>query len=57
MYLVRGLLNALQEYPWDENSDAKCKIYMNAVCLLCASSQVYCLFTRITQGGIQRWAR
>ena len=40
MYLVRGLLNALQEYTWDENSDGKAKVYMNAVCLLSAACQV-----------------
>jgi len=45
MYLVRGLLNALQEYPWEESSDAKCKIYMNAVCLLSASCQETYLYS------------
>lgn len=45
MYLVRGLLNALQEYTWDENNDSKTKVYMNAVCLLSAACQETYLYT------------
>ena len=40
LYLVRGMLNVVQEYTWELNSGAKMSIYLNAVCLLSAMSQV-----------------
>lgn len=40
LHLVRGLLNVVQEYTWEINSGAKMSIYLNAVCLLSAMSQV-----------------
>merc|ERR1719505_326367 len=39
LYLMRGLLNVLQDYKWDENSDSKIRVYLNAICLLSAASQ------------------
>lgn len=40
LYLVRGMLNVVQEYTWELNSGAKMSIYLNAICLLSAMSQV-----------------
>ena len=40
LYLVRGLLNVIQDYTWDINGDAKITIYLNAIGLLSALSQV-----------------
>lgn len=40
LYLVRGLLNVIQEYTWEMNSDAKMTLYLNAVGLLSAMCQV-----------------
>ena len=39
IYLLYGLLNVLQDYSWEEDSDAKTNIYLNTVCLLSASCQ------------------
>lgn len=44
MYLVRSLLNVVQEYTWELNSGAKMSIYLNAVSLLSAMSQEYFLY-------------
>lgn len=44
VYLLYGLLNVLQDYIWDDDSDSKVKIFLNAVCLLsafCQESYVY----------------
>ena len=35
-YLVVGLLNVINEYPWAEGSPAKVRVYMNILLLLCA---------------------
>ena len=40
LYLVRGLLNVVQEYTWELNTGAKMSVYLNAICLLSAMSQV-----------------
>ena len=40
LYLVRGMLNVVQEYTWELNSGAKMSVYLNAICLLSAMSQV-----------------
>ena len=40
LYLVRGLLNVVQEYTWELNGDSKMSVYLNAICLLSAMSQV-----------------
>ena len=45
LYLVRGMLNVVQEYTWELNSGAKMSIYLNAVCLLSAMSQVGFIFS------------
>ncbi|XP_016889498.1 VPS35 endosomal protein-sorting factor-like [Cynoglossus semilaevis] len=39
LYLVRGLLNMVQDYTWEENSDAKMRVYVSALPLLAAMSQ------------------
>ncbi|XP_033107964.1 VPS35 endosomal protein sorting factor-like [Anneissia japonica] len=39
LYLVRGLLNILQDYTWEQGSAAKIKVYMSVLCLLAAESQ------------------
>ncbi|XP_020910868.1 UPF0505 protein C16orf62 homolog [Exaiptasia diaphana] len=39
LYLTRGLLNVIQEYTWEMNSDAKMTLYLNAVGLLSAMCQ------------------
>jgi len=40
LYLLRGLLNGIQEYPWSSNSDYKIKVFMNTTSLLAAACQV-----------------
>ncbi|XP_071508661.1 VPS35 endosomal protein-sorting factor-like [Diadema antillarum] len=44
LYLLRGLLNVLQDYMWDTHSDAKITIYMNVLRLLSAQSQEHFLY-------------
>ncbi|KAL9957403.1 hypothetical protein ACROYT_G039035 [Oculina patagonica] len=44
LYLVRGLLNVVQEYTWELNSGAKMSVYLNAICLLSAMSQEYFIY-------------
>ncbi|XP_064415213.1 VPS35 endosomal protein-sorting factor-like isoform X1 [Latimeria chalumnae] len=39
LYLVRGLLNVIQDYTWEDNSDTKVRIYANVLHLLAAISQ------------------
>ncbi|XP_071966062.1 VPS35 endosomal protein-sorting factor-like isoform X2 [Antedon mediterranea] len=39
LYLVRGLLNILQDYTWEQSSPAKIQVYMSVLCLLTAQSQ------------------
>nr|XP_008122571.1 PREDICTED: UPF0505 protein C16orf62 [Anolis carolinensis] len=39
LFLVRGLLNVIQDYTWEDNSDDKVRIYTNVVHLLSAMSQ------------------
>uniref|UniRef100_A0A6Q2WQP3 VPS35 endosomal protein-sorting factor-like n=1 Tax=Esox lucius TaxID=8010 RepID=A0A6Q2WQP3_ESOLU len=46
LYLVRGLLNMVQDYTWEDNSDAKVQVYVSALPLLAAMSQetyLYCI--------------
>ncbi|XP_066546086.1 VPS35 endosomal protein-sorting factor-like isoform X2 [Amia ocellicauda] len=46
LYLVRGLLNVVQEYSWEDSSDAKVRVYISALQLLAAMSQesyLYCV--------------
>lgn len=38
-YLLRGLLNAVQEYQWTASSDHKIRVYMNTISLLSAACQ------------------
>jgi hypothetical protein len=40
LYLIRGLLNGLDEYQWSTTTDCKMRVYMNATCLLAAACQV-----------------
>uniref|UniRef100_A0A6I8NRS7 VPS35 endosomal protein-sorting factor-like n=1 Tax=Ornithorhynchus anatinus TaxID=9258 RepID=A0A6I8NRS7_ORNAN len=39
LFLVRGLLNVIQDYTWEDNSDDKIRIYTNVLHLLSAVSQ------------------
>ncbi|XP_064636614.1 VPS35 endosomal protein-sorting factor-like [Lineus longissimus] len=39
LYLIRGLLNILQNYTWDMNNDTKIRLYMDVLNLLSAMSQ------------------
>ncbi|XP_063049112.1 VPS35 endosomal protein-sorting factor-like, partial [Engraulis encrasicolus] len=45
LYLVRGLLNMVQDYTWEENSNAKIKVYCGAIPLLAAMSQENYLYS------------
>ncbi|XP_054717134.1 VPS35 endosomal protein-sorting factor-like [Uloborus diversus] len=39
LYLIRGLLNVIQDYTWEQHSDSKVLIYLNVLDLLSAMSQ------------------
>ncbi|XP_077482036.1 VPS35 endosomal protein-sorting factor-like isoform X2 [Stigmatopora argus] len=39
LYLVRGVLNVVQDYTWEDNGDAKVRVYVGALPLLAAMSQ------------------
>jgi len=39
LYLFRGLLNVVQDYKWEDSSDARARIYLNAITALSASCQ------------------
>ncbi|BFZ02646.1 hypothetical protein BsWGS_05685 [Bradybaena similaris] len=39
MYLLRGLLNVLQDYTWEPNSDARILVYTRVLAMLAAASQ------------------
>ncbi|KAF3853261.1 hypothetical protein F7725_013949 [Dissostichus mawsoni] len=45
LYLVRGLLNMVQDYSWEESSDAKVRVYIGALPLLAAMSQESYLYS------------
>lgn len=45
LYLVRGVLNMVQDYTWEENSDAKVRVYISALPLLAAMSQETYLYS------------
>ncbi|KAJ8246244.1 hypothetical protein GJAV_G00265420 [Gymnothorax javanicus] len=45
LYLVRGLLNMVQDYTWEENSDAKVRVYISALPVLAAMSQECYLYS------------
>ncbi|XP_061562436.1 VPS35 endosomal protein-sorting factor-like isoform X1 [Phycodurus eques] len=45
LYLVRGVLNMVQDYTWEDNSDAKVRVYICALPLLAAMSQETYLYT------------
>ncbi|XP_013882960.1 VPS35 endosomal protein-sorting factor-like isoform X2 [Austrofundulus limnaeus] len=45
LYLVRGLLNMVQDYTWEDNSDAKVHVYISALPLLAAMSQETYLYS------------
>jgi len=34
LYLLRGLLNVIQDYPWDGNSDSRAMVYIKVLALL-----------------------
>ncbi|CAH3037318.1 unnamed protein product [Porites lobata] len=44
LYLVRGLLNVVQEYTWELHGGSKMTIYLNAIGLLSAMSQDYFIY-------------
>eukprot|EP00794_Sanderia_malayensis_P009295 gene9295-10276_t len=39
LYILRGLLNIIQDYAWEEQSDSKAKLYLSAINILTASCQ------------------
>lgn len=39
MYLLRGLLNVLQDYTWEPNSDARILVYTRVLAMLATASQ------------------
>uniref|UniRef100_A0A8C4VE05 VPS35 endosomal protein-sorting factor-like n=1 Tax=Falco tinnunculus TaxID=100819 RepID=A0A8C4VE05_FALTI len=39
LFLVRGLLNVIQDYTWEDNNDDKVRIYTNVLHLLSAMTQ------------------
>uniref|UniRef100_A0A673YCQ3 VPS35 endosomal protein-sorting factor-like n=1 Tax=Salmo trutta TaxID=8032 RepID=A0A673YCQ3_SALTR len=45
LFLVRGLLNMVQDYTWEDNSDAKVQVYISALPLLAAMSQESYLYS------------
>uniref|UniRef100_A0A8C7H9Z2 VPS35 endosomal protein-sorting factor-like n=1 Tax=Oncorhynchus kisutch TaxID=8019 RepID=A0A8C7H9Z2_ONCKI len=45
LFLVRGLLNMVQDYTWEDNSDAKVHVYISALPLLAAMSQESYLYS------------
>lgn len=45
LYLVRGLLNMVQDYTWEDGSDAKVRVYISALPLLAAMSQETYLYS------------
>uniref|UniRef100_A0A673HX80 VPS35 endosomal protein-sorting factor-like n=1 Tax=Sinocyclocheilus rhinocerous TaxID=307959 RepID=A0A673HX80_9TELE len=45
LYLVRGLLNMVQDYTWEDNSDTKIRVYISALPLLAAMGQESYLYT------------
>ncbi|KAM6898761.1 VPS35 endosomal protein-sorting factor-like [Lycodopsis pacificus] len=45
LYLVRGLLNMVQDYTWEDSSDAKVRVYISALPLLAAMSQETYLYS------------
>uniref|UniRef100_A0A3Q3KWI5 VPS35 endosomal protein-sorting factor-like n=1 Tax=Labrus bergylta TaxID=56723 RepID=A0A3Q3KWI5_9LABR len=45
LYLVRGLLNMVQDYTWEDSSDAKVRVYVSALPLLAAMSQEAYLYS------------
>ncbi|XP_029383616.1 VPS35 endosomal protein-sorting factor-like isoform X2 [Echeneis naucrates] len=45
LYLVRGLLNMVQDYTWEDNSDAKVRVYISALPLLAAMCQETYLYS------------
>lgn len=52
LYLVRGLLNMVQDYTWEDHSDAKVRVYTSALPLLAAMSQETYLYS-IPKGNTQ----
>ncbi|XP_061404857.1 LOW QUALITY PROTEIN: VPS35 endosomal protein-sorting factor-like [Lethenteron reissneri] len=45
LYLVRGLLNVLQDYIWEEGSDGRARAYLSVMNLLAAASQETYLYS------------
>lgn len=39
LYLIRGLLNVIQDYTWEQNSDSKVLVYLNVLNLLPSLAQ------------------
>lgn len=39
LYLTRGLLNVLQHYAWEPNSNARCVVYLHVLDMLSAAAQ------------------
>lgn len=39
LYLTRGLINVLQNYTWEQNSNSRAVIYLHALDMLSAAAQ------------------
>lgn len=50
LYLLRGLLNVLQNYVWENNSDGKVVIFTRVLAMLSASSQESYVY-HVDKGG------
>ena len=44
MYLLRGLLNVLEDYPWDPQSDSKSYFYLDTLLVVTAAAQEYYIY-------------
>ncbi|XP_069124492.1 VPS35 endosomal protein-sorting factor-like [Argopecten irradians] len=44
LYLLRGLLNILQNYTWEQNQDTKVQVYTRVLAMLSATSQEVYLY-------------
>jgi hypothetical protein len=45
LYILKGLMNAMDDYPWPEDNDAKARIYVDAIGLLSAYGQESYVYT------------
>lgn len=51
---MRGLLNVIQDYTWEDNSDDKVRIYTNVLHLLSAMTQEAYIY-HVDKGNTEGW--